>query len=97
MTSNNSHQKTDTMNTMNIIASQVEIGQSYFIESKIVGYESMHIRTITDIIRTNSGRYVFVSTSTHISKATGKTTVQYNCKSTAVVGHKGIFQGVYTK
>lgn len=86
MQNNNSKNKKQMEN--GIIASQVEVGNTYFNSS--VGYEYLY--TIESIRLTKTNRYVFTYTSKQISNETKKELIQKGT-STAIVGHKQAFHG----
>ena len=77
---------------LTIIASQVEIGKTYFI----TGISTIEYRTITNITRSKSGRYIFHTTLTTTRINGDLVMIQEGCSSTPVVGHKLVFDGIAT-
>lgn len=71
-----------------VIASQVMVGSTYVINCVSGNYTSYY--TIESITLTKTKRYVFTYSYNQKNNLTGKDFIQQG-KSTAVVGHKEVF------
>ena len=90
--------KTKIMTTktseLRIIASQVEIGSTYYTISHDKTYT--HFHTILEINRTKSGRYTFKSSYNQYNNIKKTDFIQISTTN-AVVGHKEVFDGKLDK